>query len=287
MDHSAALVWEPAKSTRPPRKRHLQVVDLVRLFWYPDCHFLFSATNATMLLMPKYRWLRSGIYAMLLALALTSACSRRVALSSSDGAGQSDSRDLPFHGDTNAAASADAASHPEVPDRNTSSKAVPFKASASPILPAGTLLTVRLENTLTSANPLAGKTFLAVFEEPVTIDGRTVIPRDAEVKGRVESARVSNAKRRTGYLRLTLDSIRIGDKQIALPTSSLFARGIIDRTDDDATDDDSPTAASRARPVAAHPRVVRLNKGRPLTFRLTAAVDLSKPTDDRPQSGTK
>src|SRR5579864_6937359 len=177
-----------------------------------------------MLLMQKYRWLWSrSAYAALLALALTSACSRRLTLNSSDGTSQTDSRDLPFHGDTEAANPADGASHPAVPARDISSKTVPFNSSASLVLPAGTLLTVRLENTLTSAKPLTGKTFVALVEEPVTIDGRTLIPRDAEVKGRVESARISSAKRRTGYLRLTLDSIQVAGKEIPLPTSSLFA----------------------------------------------------------------
>jgi hypothetical protein len=238
-----------------------------------------------MLRMQKYRRLRSRrVFAMLLALALTSSCARRVALnSSSDGAGQSDSRDLPFHGDQDTVGATGAVSHPRVPDqRDASSKALPFNTSASALLPAGTLLTVRLESALTSASPDVGKTFRALVEEPVTIDGRTIIPRDAEVKGRVESSRVSIAKRRTGYLRLTLDSIRLGNKDIPLPTSSLFARGIIDTTRDD-----SPTSASPARPIAHSSEIIRLKKGRPLTFRLTAPVDLSKPADDKPQSGTK
>ena len=238
-----------------------------------------------MLRIRKYRRLGSPrVFATLLALALTLSCARRVALNtSSDGTGQSNSRDLPFHGDQDTAGAVDAASHPAVPDqRDAPSRALPFKTSASAPVPAGTLLTVRLESVLTSAKPDVGKTFRALVEEPVTLDGRTIIPRDAEVTGRVESSRVSIAKRRTGYLRLTLDSIRIGDKEIPLPTSSLFARGIIDTTSDD-----SFARADRARPISHGSEIIRLKKGRPLTFRLTAPVDLSRPPDDKPQSGTK
>jgi hypothetical protein len=235
-----------------------------------------------MFLMPKHRWLQRRCWcAALLALALFSGCSRRVTVNA--GASQSDSRDLPFHSDSDPASTTDATSHPGVPDRDTSGKAVPFRAPASAALPAGTLLSVRLENTLTSAQPLAGKTFQAVVEEPVVVSGVTVIPRDAEVKGTVESARISTVKhRRIGYLRLTLDSIRLGDKEISLPTSSLFARGIITS----ATQDSSAGADETQFTPSA--RIVRLNKGRDLTFRLTAAVDLGKaPADEKAQSGTK
>lgn len=235
-----------------------------------------------MLVMRKYQRLRNwSAYAALLALSLTGACSHRLSLDSTDGTSQTDSRDLPFHGDTEADSPADSASHPAVPAPRSSSRSVPFKSSASSTVPAGTLLTVRLENTLTSAKPLAGKTFVATVEEPVTVEGRTLIPRDAEVKGRVESAHISNVKRRSGYLRLTLDSIQFAGKETPLPTSSLFARGTID--------DEGDSAAAAGRPTPPQLRTVRLRKGRALTFRLTADVDLSKPSavEDKPQPGTK
>jgi hypothetical protein len=237
-----------------------------------------------MLRMRKCRWLRRRcVCATLLALTLTSACSRRLSLSG-DGTGRSDSRELPFHGDTNAGGPSEATSPPAVSDQRDSSKPLPFNSSALPVLPAGTLLTVRLENTLTSSKSDAGKTFQAVVEEPVTVDGRTVIPRDAPVKGRVESARVSGTNRRSGYLRLALDSIRVGDKEMPLPTSSLFARGVIGTAGEN-----SAMPGSAAHSIAARPQIVVLNKGRRLTFRLTAAVDLSRPTaaDEKAQAGTK
>ncbi len=238
-----------------------------------------------MLQRQKCRWLRRRcLCAIVLALSLTSACSRRLNVSG-DESGRSDSRDLPFHGDTNAGGPGEATSPSTVSDERDASKPLPFNSSALPVLPAGTLLTVRLENTLTSSRPDAGKIFQAVVEEPVTVDGRTVIPRDAQVKGRVESARVSDTNRRSGYLRLALDSIRVGDKEIPLPTSSLFARGIIGTAGENSPE-------SGARSISTRPRIVVLNKGRRLTFRLTAAVDLSKPelsrlSEDRAQNDTR
>lgn len=234
-----------------------------------------------MLLMRKCRWLRGpGLYATLLVLVLTAGCSRRLGLGA-DGTSQTDPHDLPFHGDADAAAAGEAASRPRVPDQRGTSSELPFDSSASPILPAGTLLTVRLESPLASSRRDSGKTFVAAIDEPVMVDGRALIPQEAQVKGFIESARVSATNRRTGYLRLTLDSIRIGDKELPLPTSSLFARGIIDDAGDD-----SGTTASRLPQMAAQREVIRLRKGRLLTFRLTAALDLSKqaPVDAKAQS---
>ena len=227
-----------------------------------------------MVLMPKCRWLPLlTICGLLLAVALAAACSRRLALSGADATGKTDSRDLPFHSDTDTAGP-EGKSQPSVPDqRDSSSRAISFNSTATHVLPPGTLLTVRLENPLTSAKANTGKPFLALVNEPVTVEGRTLIPADAEVKGRVESSRVFNPKRRTGYLRLTLESIRIGDKQLSLPTSSLFARGTID------TENAASTGASS--------RIIRLKQGRSLTFRLTAPVDLSKATEEKAQSGTR
>jgi hypothetical protein len=228
--------------------------------------------------MGKYpRLCRGGLFVSLLSLALISlastvACSRRV-VPSSEANGQSDSRDLPFH--SNADLPADMASRPGVPASGDMSRVIPFKPSASQVLPAGTLLTVRLENTLFTSRRDVGETFQAVVEEPVSIEGHIAIPRDTRVKGRVESARVSIPSRGVGYVRLTLDSILLGEKDVSLPTSSLFARGILTAPSGNATGNASRLAT------------IRLKKGRSLTFRLTSAVDLGKKAEERAQGGTK
>jgi len=123
-------------------------------------------------------------------------------------------------------------------------------------LPAGTLLTVRLKSSVSSDNPEGRDTFEAVVDEPVTIEGNTLIPRGASVVGRVESASGAPARiaemKRNGYVRLTLESIDIAGmgKDQPLQTSSLFARG---------------------RPAARNGTLslITLEKGRRLTFRLT------------------
>jgi hypothetical protein len=95
----------------------------------------------------------------------------------------------------------------------------------------------------------------------------------------VESARVSDVRRDAGYVRLTLESIQIDGKDVPLQTSSLFARG----TAGDAsavhpsagTADTSRIGQSHpAQPRADQATIIRLKKGRRLTFRLTEALDL-------------
>ncbi|HET6180223.1 MAG TPA: hypothetical protein VFE61_25100 [Candidatus Sulfotelmatobacter sp.] len=77
--------------------------------------------------------------------------------------------------------------------------------------------------------------------------------RGANVAGRVEAARVSKVKGNRAYLRLTLNSIDVAGKDLPVQTSSLFARG---------TAPDGDVSA----------RVITLEKGRRLTFRLAEPV---------------
>lgn len=175
------------------------------------------------------------------------------------GSGISCSAPAGFHADE----SASSAQHP-VPFQGDAAKTaatateqkqnpsgLPFRDSQS--LPAGTLLTVRLNDSISAENPDATGTFKAVVDDPVVIEGSPLVPRGASVAGRVESARSSPMKRNRGYVRLTLDSIDLDGKDFALQTSSLFARGTASQTD-------------------APGGVIRLEKGRRLTFRLAEPV---------------
>ena len=229
-----------------------------------------------MFLMRKFRrW--PGLALLVLCLISAAGCSRRVALNGSPAAHDSDTRDLPFHSDAEAV-SPDAA-RPGVPNPHEaiSKGGVPFNSPDPGLLPPGTLLTVRLEGSLTGSRATIGKPFHGRVEEPVVVDGRTVIPRDAEVKGRVESARLPKPDGHGGYLRLTLDSIHVDDKEVPLVTSSLFARGVLVDADDSGT---------AARPSPDRKSAIRLKKGRPLTFRLISRLDVgSSAEEEKPQSG--
>jgi len=133
---------------------------------------------------------------------------------------------------------------------------VPFHDRQS--LPTGTLLTVRLQDQISSDSSGASSTFAAIVDEPVIVEGETLIPRGASVTGRVESARSSTVNPNQGYLRLSLDVVDIAGRDLPIRTSSLFARGRIGQP--------------QARNTSV---VVDLEQGRRLTFRLTEPLDVA------------
>src|SRR5215472_10515531 len=70
-------------------------------------------------------------------------------------------------------------------------------------IPAGTQLTVRLNDPLDSERNQVGDTFHGSLSAPIVIDGETVVPEGADVVGRV--ANVQNAGRFAGSSLLTLE----------------------------------------------------------------------------------
>lgn len=92
-------------------------------------------------------------------------------------------------------------------------------------VPAGTVLSIRLQNSISSATAAPGESFDAVLDEPLVVKGQTVAPRGAAVSGRVTEAKPSGRLHDSGYLRLTLASVTINGKDVPVTTSSIFAKG--------------------------------------------------------------
>src|SRR5690242_10082522 len=61
----------------------------------------------------------------------------------------------------------------------------------SATVPTGTLVSVRLQQSVSSASARSGEEFAAVLDEPLVSEGKTIAPRGATVTGRVVSARKS------------------------------------------------------------------------------------------------
>jgi len=103
----------------------------------------------------------------------------------------------------------------------------PFSPAQQPalIIPKGTPIYVRLQQSITSRTAQPGQSFSAVLDEPLAIDGKTIAPSGAQVSGRVVAARESGHLHNAGYLRLTLVSITMNGKETPLQTSSLFVQG--------------------------------------------------------------
>jgi hypothetical protein len=207
---------------------------------------------------------------VVLGVALAAGCSRSASLGGAASA-RADQQKAPFPDDTGSSLPEDHATvASQKPGKDVDANhAPPFTSPMSPSLPAGTLLTVRLQNSLSSLRVRAGEIFAAVVDEPVVIDGNILVGRGAGVSGRVESAQTSPPTRNSASLRLILDSITIKGKQWPLQTASLFARGAPGETHN------LPVASGPGEaPYSVGPSTVRLKKGRRLTFRLTQAVSL-------------
>jgi ABC-type transport system substrate-binding protein len=93
------------------------------------------------------------------------------------------------------------------------------------VVPAGTPITVRLQNSISSATAVPGQSFDFTLVEPLVIDGKTVAPAGAAGQGRVIAARQSGRLHNAGYLRVGLASIGINGKQVPVQSSSIFVSG--------------------------------------------------------------
>jgi hypothetical protein len=89
------------------------------------------------------------------------------------------------------------------------------------VVPAGTSLTVRLGQTLSSKTSQAGQTFLATLAQPVTVNGRTAIPAGATVSGTVITAKEKGKIKGEGELSIALTSVTVKGRTHTIQTSAL------------------------------------------------------------------
>ncbi len=216
--------------------------------------------------MSRYcRLRRLTIWPMLLALFGTVSCSRPAALQSDEAAAHADQHQVPFH-DGPGAAVADPSELAASPDdrQNPGESGLPFHEPQN--LPAGTLITVRLQSSISSENPGDSSHFEAVVDEPIEVAGKRLVPRGTKVFGQIESARASNVSQAHGYLRLVLRSIDWGGVNLPIQTSSLFVPGNAGM---------AQVRQTRTPPGDNSAAVIRIEKERRLIFRLTGPVYLA------------
>jgi len=102
----------------------------------------------------------------------------------------------------------------------------PSAATPAPVLiPAGTTITVRLQQNLSSSTAAPGQSFEAVLEQPLVSGDRVVVPAGTLVKGHVVSAHRSGRLHHPGRLGLTLDSLIIDNRVVPVVTTAVVAHG--------------------------------------------------------------
>jgi hypothetical protein len=150
--------------------------------------------------------------------------------------------------------------HPEIPEGEPPrlSGVVPFGTR----IPAGTAITVRLVEPLSSENAGTGQAFEGIVDENVTLDGQVLMEHGTPVRGRVVESSARRVNRAPGFLRLTLTEASIGGKSMPVRTYSAFFKG----------------AGSRRRSVANSFPGERLVAD-------TAVLNRASGADDEDQSG--
>jgi hypothetical protein len=89
------------------------------------------------------------------------------------------------------------------------------------VVPADTVITVRLAEALSSKTSHAGDNFTASVANPVDVDGKTVIPAGANATGTVAEAAPLGRFKGGAVLRVTLDSITIGGRTHPIQTTAV------------------------------------------------------------------
>lgn len=95
----------------------------------------------------------------------------------------------------------------------------------SMVIPAGTQVTVRISNNLSSEYARAGDSFRGSLVEPIVVDGRTVFPAGSEVTGRVLYAHPSGRLSDPGVLDLGLTSISSDGRTAQINTDPFRIKG--------------------------------------------------------------
>ncbi|HLJ28810.1 MAG TPA: hypothetical protein VKY85_19025 [Candidatus Angelobacter sp.] len=89
------------------------------------------------------------------------------------------------------------------------------------VIPAGTVITVRLGESLSSKTSQTGQGFAASVAQPVVVDGRTVIHDGAAAHGTVVDAKAMGHFKGGALLEVRLDSVSIEGKERPVETSAV------------------------------------------------------------------
>ena len=96
------------------------------------------------------------------------------------------------------------------------------KSAAQPLaIPAGTHITVRLGESLSSETSQAGQGFAATVAEPVVVEGKTVIKDGAAAHGTVVAAKAMGHFKGGALLEVRLDSVNIEGNDQSIQTAAV------------------------------------------------------------------
>ena len=156
-------------------------------------------------------WSRSAVLVVSLYLCFALACSSRPPANDASNA-------------TPANQSAPADNSPGQGPGSSQMAQAPAPAPEAPqpvVVPAGTTLTVRLNETLSSKSSTDGQPFTGTLVNPVSAGGETAFPAGATVTGTVVTAHSAGRFKGASLLEIKLDSITAGGRQISISTAAI------------------------------------------------------------------
>ena len=142
---------------------------------------------------------KSAVFALVISfLVVASGCGKKPEVAPATNASTTDSS----KGAATSESAKESAKPPSLMERLTSKPVT---------VPEGTVLTVRLNETVSSKNNNSGDKFTGTVEEPVEVGGKVVIPKGSTVGGTVTEAKALGKIKGGATLRQVLDSVTIGD----------------------------------------------------------------------------
>jgi hypothetical protein len=115
---------------------------------------------------------------------------------------------------------------PNPPMQLAQTPAAPAETPAPPppkpkIVPAGTVIRVRLNEAIGSKTAQAGQTFTGSVMDPIVVGGRTLIPAGATVAGEVTEAKSAGRFKGAAELAITIRSVTVGGVPHTLAASTV------------------------------------------------------------------
>ena len=101
-------------------------------------------------------------------------------------------------------------------------KSTPRDDFDGPVIPSGTVLTIRMVDSVDSERDRVGQTFNASLDEPVLDpSGRTIVPRGADVVVKLVDDQQSGKIEGRTVLTLDIMSLRIEGRQVDIDTTAI------------------------------------------------------------------
>lgn len=93
------------------------------------------------------------------------------------------------------------------------------------VIPRGTVLTVTIDQSISTKDNSEGDPFAASLAEPLTVDGADVLPSGTRASGTVTQAQSAGHLKGGAVLALTLDSLTVHGKKYSIETNSFEEAG--------------------------------------------------------------